>query len=83
MRPSCLGSQASQARKRNLWFDPFLWYRKALNLLLVALILYYPASELLTVGAYLSIIARPLGFVLAALSFRALCLALVAPRGQR
>ena len=22
MRPSCLGSQASQARKRNLWFDP-------------------------------------------------------------
>jgi hypothetical protein len=56
-------------------------YRKALALLLAALILYYPISALFTVGVYLSFVARPVGFVLGVLSFRVLCLALVASRG--
>jgi hypothetical protein len=57
-------------------------YRRALTLLLTALILYYPVSALFTVGAYLSIVARPVAFVLGVLSFRALCLALVATPGS-
>jgi hypothetical protein len=55
-------------------------YRSALTLLLVALILYYPVSSLFVVGVYLSFVVRPLGFVLLALSFRGLCLALVSAR---
>ena len=57
-------------------------YRKALALFLAALILYYPVSELFTVGLYLSFVARPAGFVLGVFSFRRLCLALVAARGE-
>lgn len=50
-------------------------YRKALTLLLAALILYYPVSALFAVGVYLSFVARPVGFVLGVVSFRLLCLA--------
>jgi hypothetical protein len=56
-------------------------YRKALTLFLAALILYYPISALFTVGPYLSLVARPVGFVLGVVSFRNLCLALLPPRG--
>jgi hypothetical protein len=57
-------------------------YRKALALFLAALILYYPVSALCTVGVYLSLVARPAGFVLGVCSFRRLCLALVAANGE-
>ena len=56
-------------------------YRKALAQLLAALILYYPVSALFGVGVYLSFVARPVGFILGMVSFRFLCLALIAPRG--
>jgi hypothetical protein len=61
--------------------DP-LAYRKALTQLLAALILYYPVSAIFWVGVYLSFVARPLGFVLAVVSFRFLCLAFIAPQGS-
>ncbi len=55
-------------------------YRKALAVLLAALILYYPVSDIFAVGVYLGFVARPLGFVLGVISFRFLCLALLPPR---
>ena len=63
------------AFRRARSFEPRA-YRKALLLLLAAWILYYPVSELFMVGVYLSFVVRPVGFVLGALSFRLLCLAL-------
>jgi hypothetical protein len=51
-------------------------YRKALAFFVAALILYYPVSAIFAVGVYLSFVARPLGFVLAVVSLRFLCLAL-------
>lgn len=49
--------------------------KRALEMFVVALILYYPASGLPIAGLYLSLVLRPIAVVLAILSFRALCLA--------
>jgi len=49
---------------------------------MAALILYYPVSAFFGVGAYLSFVARPVGFVLGVVSFRFLCLALIEPHGS-
>lgn len=54
-------------------------FRRAIGLLVAALILYYPISAIFYVGVYLSFVARPLGFVLGVISFRVFCLALIAP----
>jgi len=51
-------------------------YRKALVLFATSLILYYPVSAIFLIGAYISFVARPMGFVLGVLSFCSLCLAL-------
>jgi hypothetical protein len=52
-------------------------YWKALNFWVAALILYYPVSNFFGVGVYLSIIARPTGFILGLVSLYLLCMALV------
>ena len=51
-------------------------YRKAITFWIIALILYFPVSALFQIGVFLSIVARPVGFVLTVLSLRLLCLAL-------
>jgi hypothetical protein len=48
--------------------------KRALEMFIVALILYYPVSGLMVVGMYLSLIARPIAVILGILSFRLLCL---------
>ena len=57
-------------------------YRRGLAMLVTSLILYYPASGLLAIGAYISIVARPLAVVLAVLSLRSCCLALTRVDGS-
>jgi hypothetical protein len=56
---------------------PNLFKPRTLTMFVTALILYYPISGLMIAGAYLSLIARPVGVVLAILSFRLLCLDLL------
>ncbi len=56
-------------------------FRKALGLLLGALVIYYPISDLFFLGPYLGIAGHPVGFVLALLSFRLVCLELVGRAG--
>jgi len=51
-------------------------YRRAITLWIVSLTLYFPVSALFQIGVFLSFVARPVGFILALLSLRALCLAL-------
>jgi hypothetical protein len=59
-------------------------YKKALTLWMVALILYFPVSAIFGIGVYLSLVARPLGFILSLLSLRQLCLALALhPDGRK
>jgi hypothetical protein len=53
-------------------------FRTALMLFVVALILTYLVSGIFMAGPYMSIVMWPIGFVLALLSFRALCLAVAA-----
>ena len=53
-------------------------FHRALFLFLAALACYYGVSMIFMVGVYLSIAAGPVGFVLGLMSFRALCLSLVA-----
>jgi hypothetical protein len=59
--------------------DPAV-YRKALGFFIAGVILYHPVSALFSIGPYLSLVARPLGFVFVVVSLRLLCLALAAPR---
>lgn len=54
-------------------------YRKGLGMLVMALILYYPVSNLFQIGIFLSFVARPVGFILGVMSLRSLCLALLLP----
>jgi hypothetical protein len=48
--------------------------KRALEMFVVALILYYPASGLPVAGPFISLVARPIAVVLAILSFRLLVL---------
>ena len=73
------GGMLAAAFLRQRIVDPVA-YHKARKWFFAALILYYPVSELFGVGMYLSFVARPVGFVLGLLSFRFLCLAVLAPQ---
>ena len=52
-------------------------YREALAYFVAALILYFPVSAIYFVGPYLSLAAKPIGFILQVLRVRLLCLALI------
>lgn len=58
-------------------------FQRALFQFLMALVFYYGASMLFMVGAYLSFITMPVGFVLALLSFCGLCRSLLTAPAQR
>jgi hypothetical protein len=51
-------------------------YWKAVKCWLIAMILYYPVSELFFIGVFLSYGTRPAGFVMAILTVYRLCVAL-------
>ncbi len=53
-------------------------YRKALTLFLWSIVLFYPVSAIFMFGVYLAFVTHPVGMVLIVLSFRQLCLALIA-----
>jgi hypothetical protein len=52
-------------------------YRNALVIWVIAMIVYYPVSNFFAIGAYIGIVARPVGFVLVLMSIYKLCMALI------
>ncbi|WP_395736872.1 hypothetical protein [Prosthecobacter sp.] len=54
-------------------------HRKALNLFLWSLVLFYPVSAIFMISVYLSIVTNPIAMILSILCFRFLWLSLNTP----